>query len=86
MRARGAAVPHATSPRKWTFAFQSVIGYGPAHELTADAERIAGLNQIMRHSSGREWPMGGESLDALRMWKVTIESLTGKQSKEKLID
>ena len=42
-------VPHATNPCKWTFSFQSVIGYGRVQELTADAERIAGLTQIMRH-------------------------------------
>ena len=77
-------VPHDTSPCKWTFSFQSVIGYGRVHELTDAASKAAGLNQIMRHYSGREWPMDGENLDSIRVWKVAIEHLTGKQSKDKL--
>lgn len=77
-------VPHDTSPCKWTFSFQSVIGYGRVQELTDPANKVAGLNQIMRHYSGREWPMDGENLDAIRVWKVAIENLTGKQSKDKL--
>ena len=59
-------VPHDTSPCKWTFSFQSVIGYGRVQELTDAADKAAGLNQIMRHYSGREWPMDRENLDAIR--------------------
>jgi nitroimidazol reductase NimA-like FMN-containing flavoprotein (pyridoxamine 5'-phosphate oxidase superfamily) len=62
-----------------------VIGYGTVRELTDADERIAGLAQIMKHYSGREWAMGGENLEAIRVWKIWIESLTGKQSKDKAV-
>jgi hypothetical protein len=39
----------------------------------------------MKHYSGREWAMGGENLEAIRVWKISIESLTGKQSKDKVV-
>ena len=77
-------VPHDTSPCKWTFSFQSVIGYGRVQELTDAADKLAGLNRIMRHYSGREWPLDGENLDAIRVWRVPLENLTGKQSRDKL--
>ena len=35
--------------------------------------------------SGRDWAMGGEDLEAIRVWKISIESLTGKQSKDKVV-
>ncbi len=40
---------------KWTFEFESVIGYGTITELETAEERARGLNQIMLHYSGREW-------------------------------
>jgi nitroimidazol reductase NimA-like FMN-containing flavoprotein (pyridoxamine 5'-phosphate oxidase superfamily) len=78
-------VTHDSSPCKWTFSFQSVIGYGTVLELTDADERVAGLAQIVKHYSGREWAMGGENLEAIRVWKISIESLTGKQSKDKVV-
>jgi hypothetical protein len=77
-------VRHESSPCKWTFSFQSVIGYGTVWELTDAAEKLDGLNHIMRHYSGRSWPIGVKDTEDLRVWKVVIESLTGKQSKDKL--
>ena len=67
----------------WTFEFESVIGYGTVSELTSDEEKIGGLNQIMRHYSGREWEISGQAAATTRVWKIEIESLTGKRSSEK---
>jgi len=76
-------VRHDSNPCKWTFSFQSVIGYGTVLELTEPSEKIAGLNHIMRHYSGRDWPIRPTDTDDIRVWKIAIESLTGKQSKDK---
>ena len=74
-----------SNPCKWTFSFQSVIGYGTVRELTGLSERTAGLNQMMKHYSGRDWPFTAEDIQAIRVWRIAIDSLTGKQSKDKLV-
>ncbi len=74
-----------SNPCKWTFSFQSVIGYGTVRELTALPEKRDGLNHVMKHYSGREWPFTREDLETIRVWRIGIESLTGKQSKDKMV-
>ncbi|MBP1779025.1 MAG: Pyridoxamine 5-phosphate oxidase, partial [candidate division NC10 bacterium] len=44
---------------------------------------IDGLNHIMRHYSGRAWPITAPEVEDIRVWRIAIESLTGKQSKDK---
>jgi len=68
---------------KWTFAFESVIGYGTITELETAEDRARGLNQIMLHYSGREWNIDEEAMSTTRVWRIDIESLTGKRSVEK---
>jgi uncharacterized protein len=75
-------IPH-DNPCEWTFSFQSVIGYGAVHELTEPADKVLGLNHIMRHYSGREWVFDVADMAKIRVWSITLESLTGKQSKDK---
>jgi uncharacterized protein len=73
------------NPCKWSFSFQSVIGYGTVRELTDLSEKMAGLNQMMKHYSGRKWPFTRDDLETIRVWRIAIESLTGKQSKDKFV-
>lgn len=68
---------------RWTFTFESVIGYGEIEELTDPENKADGLNHIMRHYSGKEWPFNPTALSNTRVWRITIESLTGKRSAEK---
>jgi len=68
---------------KWTFAFESVIGYGTISELTSSREKSRGLNQIMQHYSGREWDIDASETATTRVWRIDIESITGKRSEEK---
>jgi hypothetical protein len=76
-------IRHDSTPCKWTFSFQSVIGYGTVVELTTATDKIDGLNHIMRHYSGRAWPITAPEVEDIRVWRIAIESLTGKQSKDK---
>ena len=68
---------------KWTFGFESVIGYGAITEVVDPAEKEYALNEIMRQYSGRGWPFEGASLAKVRAWKIAISSMSGKQSKPK---
>jgi nitroimidazol reductase NimA-like FMN-containing flavoprotein (pyridoxamine 5'-phosphate oxidase superfamily) len=78
-------ITNDTNPCKWTFSFQSVIGYGHIRELTDLPSKIQGLNEVMRRYSGRDWTYPQENLDAIRVWRITISGLTGKQSKDKFV-
>jgi nitroimidazol reductase NimA-like FMN-containing flavoprotein (pyridoxamine 5'-phosphate oxidase superfamily) len=68
---------------EWTFAFESVIGYGAITELESAEDRALGLNQIMLHYSGREWDIDEVATATTRVWRIDVESVTGKRSIEK---
>lgn len=72
---------HPDSACKWSFHFESVIGYGTLSELTDPAQKERGLNEIMRQYSGRKWPFAPSALAPVRVWRIAITSMTGKQSK-----
>jgi len=65
---------------RWTMHFNSVIGYGSISELVSDEEKRFGLNQIMRHYSGSDWEFADRELPPTRVWRIAIESLSGKRS------
>jgi len=65
---------------KWTFSYESVIGFGKIHELESFENRKNGLNKIMCQYSGKEWVFGEDKLDNIRVWKIGINSITGKRS------
>ena len=67
----------------WTFTFQSVVGYGTVHEITDRSGKAEGLNHIMEHYSGKSWKFGDAALDQTRVWRITNETITGKQSKDR---
>jgi nitroimidazol reductase NimA-like FMN-containing flavoprotein (pyridoxamine 5'-phosphate oxidase superfamily) len=67
----------------WSFSFESVIGYGTVNELKRPEAKDYALNQIMRHYSGREWDIPEQRTDTTRVWRIHIESMTGKKSVEK---
>ena len=65
---------------KWTFSYESVIGFGKIHELESLEQREVGLNRIMAHYSGKKWVFGEGPLKKIRVWKIEITSITGKRS------
>jgi len=67
-------------PCKWTFAYESVIGYGTVAELTDAGEKIQALNQIMRQYSGSDWSFDSAALQSTRLWRIDITAMTGKRS------
>jgi nitroimidazol reductase NimA-like FMN-containing flavoprotein (pyridoxamine 5'-phosphate oxidase superfamily) len=65
---------------KWSFSYESVIGFGKIFELESLAQREVGLNKIMSHYSGKEWVFGEDKLKNIHVWKIEIASMTGKRS------
>ena len=70
---------------KWSFNFESVIGYGTISEMVEPAQKEHALNEIMRQYSGRTWPFENASVAKVRVWKIAITSMTGKESKPKVV-
>jgi len=68
------------SPCGWSFSFQSVIGFGRIIECTANEEKQRALHCIMSQYSAQQWDFSGIPLTRVRVWKIEIESVTGKQS------
>ena len=71
-------------PCAWSFRFESVIGYGRIVELTDPKEKTSGLQKILFHYSQREWPLRPSMMTNTRVWKIPLETVTGKRSGEKL--
>ena len=76
-------VEHKSVACKWSTSYQSVIGYGKMSELTDFREAAYALNQIMLQYSGKDWEMTEKMLETVKMWKIEIEEMTGKQSEMK---
>jgi nitroimidazol reductase NimA-like FMN-containing flavoprotein (pyridoxamine 5'-phosphate oxidase superfamily) len=67
----------------WTFAFESVIGFGIMTEILEPGEKNVALNHIMEHHSGRQWAMDPNDVEGVRIWRLAVESMTGKRSRVK---
>jgi nitroimidazol reductase NimA-like FMN-containing flavoprotein (pyridoxamine 5'-phosphate oxidase superfamily) len=65
---------------KWTFSYESVIGFGKIYELESSGQKEIGLNKVMFQYSGKEWVFGEDKLNNIRVWKIEITSMTGKRS------
>lgn len=73
-------ITHDTIGCKWSTSYKSVIGTGKIYEITNEKEMIDGLNHIMKHYSGKEWKFTSKMLQKVRIWKIQIETITGKRS------
>jgi nitroimidazol reductase NimA-like FMN-containing flavoprotein (pyridoxamine 5'-phosphate oxidase superfamily) len=79
-------VPHETRPCAWSMSFFSVIGTGIVREITDPHEMIAGLNAIMEHYSPQQWDISEADARTVRVWRIEIEGMTGKKSRDKSPD
>ena len=78
-------MPHPSDPCAWTFSYQCVEGDGTVRELVDTEEKNAGLLQVMRQYGPGEWSFTPKSMAAIRVWKIEIASVTGKQSRDKFL-
>jgi len=79
-------IPSPDEACDWSFSFYSVIGFGTAEEIVDPQGKVRALNHIMRHYSGREWSLGERSVEKTRLWRISIERITGKRSKDKTVE
>jgi uncharacterized protein len=69
----------------WSFSFYSVIGFGTVEEITDSSHKMHALGQIMKHyAANSEWEFNGPLFDKIRVWRISIEAMTGKRSKDKI--
>jgi uncharacterized protein len=64
----------------WTMKYQSIIGYGKACLVNDSEEKEKALAIIMAQYSNQQYDFPEKMLNATAVIKVTIETLTGKQS------
>lgn len=65
---------------KWTMNYQSLIGYGRVEILEEKNEKIAGLDILMAQFGSKINSYDPKHVDAILILKLSIESVTGKQS------
>jgi len=77
-------IPDDNAACKWSMSFYSVIGFGIVQEITDSQTKVCALNQIMMHYSKREWDFDDHIVEKTRLWRISIDGITGKQSKDRL--
>jgi hypothetical protein len=65
---------------KWSFKFKSVIVFGTISELIDPEQKQQGLDQIMRHYTDKAWTFNPKAVEKTRVWRIDLESLSGKRS------
>lgn len=76
-------ISHPDRACKWSFMYESVVGFGSVEELRSPDEKAAGLNHIMAHYSGHGWDLDPAVVESTRVWRIHIESVTGKRAEHK---
>ena len=66
----------------WGMHYESIIGHGVIAEVTSPDDRVHALRRLTEHQAGREmaWTFEDEAMAATRVWRLDIESITGKRS------
>jgi nitroimidazol reductase NimA-like FMN-containing flavoprotein (pyridoxamine 5'-phosphate oxidase superfamily) len=69
---------------KWTFVYESIIGYGTIQEITEPEQKRSAIKQIVLHYSDTATDIPDTALADVRVWKIAIDSMTGKKSPGKV--
>lgn len=64
----------------WGMTYRSVIGYGNVILLTDIEEKRKALDTIMKHYSPEKWEYPDMMIDTVVVFKIAIDSITGKKS------
>lgn len=76
-------ITHPERPCNWGFDFESVIGFGAVEELLTPDEKSRGLDEVMRRYSDKAWQFDRAALRKTRVWRISIDSVTGKRARPK---
>jgi nitroimidazol reductase NimA-like FMN-containing flavoprotein (pyridoxamine 5'-phosphate oxidase superfamily) len=68
-------------PCEYGYKFRSIIGFGKILFLETNDEKSYGLNQLMKHQTGKEFPhvFAEDELKNVCIYKMIVEEFTGKQ-------
>jgi nitroimidazol reductase NimA-like FMN-containing flavoprotein (pyridoxamine 5'-phosphate oxidase superfamily) len=68
-----------------SFAFASVIGFGTIEFITIAGEKTRALNILMKHQTGKDidYNYSEAELNAVCVYKMTVEECTGKRNKKR---
>jgi nitroimidazol reductase NimA-like FMN-containing flavoprotein (pyridoxamine 5'-phosphate oxidase superfamily) len=77
----GHALIPGREPANYSFAYESIIGFGTAEILEKDDEKTYGLNLLMQHQTGenREYIYPSEQLRRTLVFRLRASSFTGKR-------
>jgi hypothetical protein len=66
----------------WGLSYESLIGYGVLSEIVDAREKTRALTCLMRQQSQIEkpWTFSPSDLESVRVWRLVIESVTGKRA------
>jgi nitroimidazol reductase NimA-like FMN-containing flavoprotein (pyridoxamine 5'-phosphate oxidase superfamily) len=73
-------VSSSEPPCNWSFKYQSVAGQGSLAEVTMREERIHALEAIVSQYGRSDHVFSDEDLKKLRVWRIEIQSVSGKSS------
>ena len=68
----------AEDPARCSYAYRSVIGWGPGSEVTDMREKIAGLEALMRHQTGRQVSIDEQTASGAAVFKIAVGRMTVK--------
>ena len=71
-----------TDACSWGVHFESVIGHGTLDEIVDPKAKISALRVMMKQQAGHEadWTFSVEAVDSVRVWRLDIDSMSGKRS------
>jgi len=84
------------TPCNWSQSFYSVVGFGVVNEITDEVGKVEALNQIVNHYEGignapeseagskKPWEFDMKLLKSTRVWGISIQEISGKQSPDKI--
>ena len=67
-------------PCKFSLRYRSAVAFGRAVEVADPAEKLEGLNLVMRHYTGCDWEFPEDKVARVAVVRVDIESMTGKSA------
>ncbi len=70
-------------PEAYSYAYESIIGFGKVSFLMTEEEKIRGLNVLFRHQTGRDiqCDLDPAALKATTVFALTVEEFTAKRNK-----
>ena len=61
-----------------SFFFRSIMGTGTVRTLTDPAQKVRGLNAIMRQLTGKEWEFPDDKVNSTAVFALTVDEWSAK--------